>query len=275
VPGHAAAKTPAQSLSSHYRLGMPRRLRATLLAATTVVALVTSAMVPLSAAAASSDGPRVTSVDVGPRFLPRKMLAELVPGVTVPDPRRNVVVRVSTSAAGAAVQYQERWFIGGKNEKFRWSGASTWSTKHAYRKQVVEGATLCYRFRARAGGVVGPWSSMRCTSMPIRGAGLAPSNCGPSDAGVKHQRARTCTNGSKRSWHFMSGNAVRVGFLGGKGAGSFDVYAGGTKIGHVWAGGTSAGLHHRTFEAPKHFRGFVDFRGTRGNVEIHDWLVLP
>lgn len=253
---------------------MPHRFRSVLLAATVVV-LAAGTLAPTGAAAAPSDAPRVTSLDVGPRFLPRKLLAKLVPGIPVPDPRRSVVVRVSTSAAGASVQYQERSFFGGKNERFVWTGASSWSTKHTYRTQVIQNETLCYRFRAKDAGVVGPWSSARCTSLPLRGAELAPSNCGPSDAGVKHQRARTCTNGSKRSWYYMSGNAIRVGFLGGKGAGSFDVYVDGHKIGHVWAGGTSAGLHHRTFEAPKHFRGYVDFRGTRGLVEIHDWLVLP
>src|SRR6478735_2582212 len=140
------------------------------LATTIVAVLVIGGLSPAGASGSSSSSttltpaPTITSLDVGPRFLARRYI-HLVPGVPAPEPQRAVTVTATTSVRGAQVQYQTKWSTGDNDNRFRWTSATDWSTTLTYHASLFGGATECFRFRARLGSTVGPWSPTRCASM--------------------------------------------------------------------------------------------------------------
>lgn len=246
----------------------------------TVVVLVvaglalTASAVP--AGATLFPGPEITSISVGPRFLPRVFLPQ-TPG-TYPDAMRPFTLRFAGTSTALYYQWREVWaprMIGAQVTDETWAGPTEWSAQTSFARQVVEGSD-CYQVRARdAYGHVGPWSATACVTLPSRGDELVSGNCGQSMSAFEHERAQTCTLGPVHTWYRQRGSAVRLGYWSGPKAGSFDVYLGSRKIGHVRATSSTKALHHVTLPVHGTVTGYLKLAGTSGIVQIEDFSVLP
>ncbi|WP_100424138.1 hypothetical protein [Sediminihabitans luteus] len=145
--------------------------------------------------------------------------------------------------------------------------------------EQLMGQTGCIKVRARdAAGNVGPWSGQHCTSTVMDGqwfAYYAPAWF--SLRTLQNNWAEVAPGTSLRSTHGAMGRSVRFRVSSGPSAGSFDVYSGSTKIGHVNAYSSAAGTKTVTVRASAPFRGYLTLRSTssRGTVEIRSWAVMP
>jgi hypothetical protein len=248
---------------------MRRAWRAAAIAAAATLALP-AAVTP--AEASVFPGPQIAGISVGPRYLPKPPFVPMQ--AHYPDRAYTYVLRFAGTSTADTYQYEERdW--SGRHDTWTWSGPTEWSAATSVTRQI-EAGTQCFRARARdAYGHVGPWSSSACVSVPRRGDDVYPSGCGTSDVAFRHNRSETCTRATIRTWFRQRAGKVRIGYWSGPTAGSFDVYLGSRKLGHIRATSSHRALHHVTLSAHGRVTGYLKLRGTTGTVQVEDWLVLP
>lgn len=241
-----------------------------------VAALVAVAATAMPAGATLFPGPGVATVSVGPRFLPRVFLPQM-PG-EYPDASRPFTLTFAGSSTATYYQWRERWsprMVGARVTDETWSDPTGWSAQTSFARQVDEGSD-CYQVRARdAYGHVGPWSATACVTLLSRGDTLVTGSCGQSTSAHEHERAETCTLGPVHTSYRQRGSAVRLGYWSGPKAGSFDVYLGPTKIGHIRATSSTRALHHVTLSVHGTVTGYLTLKGTARIVQIEDFSVLP
>lgn len=249
---------------------MDRALRLAAIAAAVTLA---GAAAVAPAEASQFPGPRIERVSAGPRYLPKFTFVPMA--ASYPEQFHTYVLRFAGSSTAVAYESERRSWTGGRGDSWEWSGPTEWSATTSTTRRI-DGGTDCFRVRARdAYGHVGPWSSSACVSVPRRGDDMYPSSCGITDAAYRHNRSETCDYDTVRTWFASRGSKVRISYWSGPHTGSFDVYVGSTKLGHVRATSTRTTLRHVTFSVGHRTTGHLKLRGTSGRVQIDDWIFLP
>ncbi len=219
--------------------------------------------------------PTIRFTDVPQRFLPRKLATATI---TETEVHRRPAVSYAGSDDRRVVRYEVRMreYVGYRPTavyRTGWSTSEGSTRRTTFRPYLGAGRTVCTQVRAvDAVGHRSTWTKRPCTSLPFAGSALLGDQ---SKAAVEHQRTSLWPGSSARTFGTVRGGAVRVGYVASPSAGSFDVFVGGRKIGHVDARARTWQVRHTTFRTSTPFAGVrLKFRGTSGYSEIHDFLIL-